>query len=377
MPEAAVDEKRHTVLREDEIGSAGQAANIDAKAQAEPVQASAQCEFRRSVALADAGHQAASGLSTQPVHHAASPNSDSTMNAMHGPGILCRTLSTATTGSSSRPFAYGNQWQYHSQSDRHSKIACWGMTFDLLTSCSLLRAHIADGKVGLGINHELRDFRNNKKKNLDMVLCRAAAAQHKGGSKSGVRGAHDFAGLADAYGLALTDSERRQLAKLPPLAIAGVATVLVATEAKAAMTAHQKALPRLKDELTSSHQTVHGDNESAIAAGLVMINAATRFVSSSMNKVDLARDAATVSTHRQPQDAEKIVTGLRDIQRRSSTADAGFDALGVIVVDCVNDGSTIRHVTTHPPAPAAADDFDYARFVHRVAHLYSTRFAAL
>ena len=102
-----------------------------------------------------------------------------------------------------------------------------------------------------------------------------------------------------------------------------------------------------------------------------------RFVSSSMNKVDLARSAATLSTHRQPQDAEKIVTGLRDIQRRSSTGDAGFDALGVIVVDCVNDGSTIRHVTAHPPAPAAADDFDYARFVHRVAHLYSTRFAAL
>ncbi|MEO7151694.1 MAG: hypothetical protein ABIX46_08310 [Burkholderiaceae bacterium] len=299
------------------------------------------------------------------------------MNVMYGPGILCRTLTIATTGSSSKPFAYGNKWQYHSQSDRHSKIACWGMTFDLLSNCSLLRAHVAEGKVGLGINHELRDFRNNKKKNLDMVLCRATAAQHKGNSKAHVRGAHDFVGLAEAYGLALTQEERRRLGTLPPLAIVGVATVLVATEAKATMTAHQKALPRLKDELTSSHQTVHGDNESAIAAGLVMINAATRFVSSSMNKHDLARSAATVSIHKQPQAAEKILLGLRDIQRRSSTGDAGFDALGVIVVDCVNDGSTIRHVTAHPPAPPAADDFDYARFVHRVAHLYSTRFASL
>lgn len=296
---------------------------------------------------------------------------------MHGPSILARTLSIATTGAGSKPFAYGNEWQYHSQSDRHSKIACWGMTLDLLTSCPLLRSHIAEGKVGLGINHELRDFRNNKKKNLDMVLCRAAPLQGKGGSKGGVRGARDFAALSDAYGLKLTESERRLLKKLPALQIAGVATVLVATEAKATMTAYLKARPRLKDELTSSHQTIHGDNESAIAAGLVLINGASSFISPGMNKYDLRTHAATVSTHRQPADAEKIVTGLRDIQRRSSPSDAGFDALGVIVVDCRNDGSPITQITRHPPAPTPVDDFDYARFVHRVAHLYTTRFSGL
>jgi hypothetical protein len=297
--------------------------------------------------------------------------------AMYGPSILARTLSIATTGASSTPFAYGNKWQYHSQSDRHSKVACWAMTLDLLVNCQLLRSHIAEAKVGLGINHELRDFRNNKKKNLDMVLCRAAPVQAKGGSKGGVRGARDFAALADAYALRLTDPERRLLAKLPSLPIAGVATVLVATEAKAAMTAFSKARPRLKDELTSSHQTIHGDNESAIAAGLVLVNGASTFISSSMNKYDLGQHAATISSHRQPDDAQKIVDGLRDIQRRSSPSDAGFDALGVIVLECRNDGSAITHITRHPPAPTPADDFDYARFVHRVAHLYATRFKGL
>ena len=338
-----------------------------------------QRQFRRSVVLPYATHQSTSGFFAHHVCHRCHPGNTSpmTQSAMHGPNVLARTLSIATSGANAKPFAYGNKWQYHSQSDRHSKVACWGMTLDLLLNCPLLRSHIAEGKVGLGINHEIRDFRNNKKKNLDMVLCRAAPVQLKGESRRGVRGAHDFATLADAYGLKLVESERRLLAELPALPIAGVATVLVATEAKAAMTAFLKSRPRLKDELTSSHQTIHGDNETAIAAGLVLINGASTFVSSSMNKYDLSRLAATVSTHRQPDDAQKIVDGLRDIQRRSSPSDAGFDALGVIIVDCRNDGSAITRITRHPPAPTPADDFDYARFVHRVAHLYSTRFNGL
>lgn len=294
---------------------------------------------------------------------------------MHGPDILTRTLSVATRGAGSKHFAYGNAWQYHSQSDRHSKIACWGLTLDLMSRCPLLRDHVAAGKVGLGINHELRDFRNNKKKNLDLVLCRIGPGGGKGGSKGGVRGATDFAGLAAAYGLVLSSREQRALTVLPQLPIAGVATVLVATEAKAAMTAFLKARPRLKDELTSSHQTIHGDNESAIAAGLVLINGAATFISPSLNKQALDRVAPVISQHKQPSDAEKVVSGLRDIQRRSAPNDAGFDALGVILVNCRNDGSPITRITTHPPAPTAADDFDYARFVDRVAHLYATRFS--
>jgi hypothetical protein len=296
---------------------------------------------------------------------------------MHGPNILARTMSVATTGAGGRPFAHGNARQYHSQSDRHSKIACWGLTLDLMSRCPLLRNHVAAGKVGLGINHELRDFRNNKKKNLDLVLCRVGPAEARGGSRGGVRGATDFAGLATAYGLALSADEQHSLIALPRLPIAGVATVLVAAEAKAAMTAFLKARPRLKDELTSSHQTIHGDNESAIAAGLVLINGAATFVSPSLNKHDLKQLAPVISQHKQPSDAEKVISGLRDIQRRSATNDVGFDALGVVVVNCRNDGSPITCTTAHPPAPTATDDFDYSRFVDRVAHLYATRFSHL
>lgn len=380
MPEASVHEQSDPILRKHQVRMARESTDVHAVPQSQAMQLSPQHHLRYSAPLPDSAHQPTSVRGPHRVGHRPSAKLlriSINEPAVHGPNILARTLSTKTTGAGSKPFAYGNAWQYHSQSDRHSKVACWGLTLDLLMNCPLLRTHIADGKVGLGINHELRDFRNNKKKKLDMVLCRIAASPAKTSLKRGPRGAHDFAALSTAYGLDLEPSDRAALAKLPILPIAGVATVLVATEAKAAMTAFLKARPRLKDELTSSHQTVHGDNESAIAAGLVLVNGASSFVSSSLNKHDLSRTPAIVSKHRQPEDAEKIVTGLRDIQRRSSPKDAGFDALGVIVIDCRNDGSSVTCVTGNRPAPTLEDDFDYGRFVHRVAHLYATRFSGL
>ncbi|HMO45459.1 MAG TPA: hypothetical protein PKB14_05460 [Rubrivivax sp.] len=114
-----------------------------------------------------------------------------------------------------------------------------------------------------------------------------------------------------------------------------------------------------------------------MAAGLVRVNAAPTFVSPDLNKHDLKTTPPVVCTHRQPQDARKVVDGLHDLQRRSTASDSGFDALGVVVLDCPSDGTQVAHVTGHPPAPAATDDFDYARFIHRLAHLYATRFSGL
>jgi len=65
-----------------------------------------------------------------------------------GPDILARTLSAT-----SRPDRYGNLWQYHSRSDHHSKVACFGIVLDLLQRCGLLRRHVAAGEVAFGINH--------------------------------------------------------------------------------------------------------------------------------------------------------------------------------------------------------------------------------
>ena len=138
------------------------------------------------------------------------------------PDILARTLTEPSTGNGSKPYAYGNSWQYHSRSDRHSKVMCWGVTLDLMLACPLLREHVSTGKVSVGINHEMSDFRNKKKKNLDLVLCRSTESGTFGGSKSGRQAARTFAELAPIYGIALTDHERSLLDTLPPLKIGKV-----------------------------------------------------------------------------------------------------------------------------------------------------------
>lgn len=290
------------------------------------------------------------------------------------PDILARTLTKPSTGNGSKPYAYGNSWQYHSRSDRHSKVMCWGVTLDLMLACPLLREHVSTGKVSVGINHEMSDFRNKKKKNLDLVLCRSTESGTFGGSKSGRQAARTFAELAPIYGIALTDHERSLLDTLPPLKIGKVSSVLLAVEAKAAMTAFHKARPRLKDELTSSHQTIHGDTDEAIAAGLVMVNTASEFVSPDMNKFTIDGTNTHVSFNVQPKCAQAVVEGLRELQRRSKRGDEGFDGIGVILLECANNGSPVKVTSPDPVLLPSNDDFDYSRFIHRLAQLYSNRF---
>ncbi len=86
---------------------------------------------------------------------------------MDGPEILARSM-TATR----IPDQFGNLWQYHSRSDRHSKIACWAAFFDLLNTSALLRSHVTEGKVIFGVNHTMRDFKTRRKKDLDLVIAR-------------------------------------------------------------------------------------------------------------------------------------------------------------------------------------------------------------
>ena len=171
---------------------------------------------------------------------------------MHGPSILVRTLTEPK-----RVDRHNNHWQYHSRSDHHSKVACWGIVFDLLRHCPLLRRHVEIGSVNFGINHEMRDFRNDRKKNLDLVLCTPATG---GSSKRELT----LAKMVSEYDIELSIDEREALDRLPLLKQTPVGSVHLAVEAKACMTAHQRALPRLYDELNSSHLTVHGASQLSV-----------------------------------------------------------------------------------------------------------------
>lgn len=279
---------------------------------------------------------------------------------MHGPDILVRTMSATQ-----RRDRFGNVWQYHSRSDHHSKVACWGVIFDLLANTPLLRRHVESGTICFGINHEMRDFVHDRKKNLDVVLC----------TPNGKPTRTTFRQLADEYGIALTAEELSIINDLPPLPRAQVGSVAMALEAKACMTAHQRALPRLYDELNSSHLTVHGASEQAIAVGFAMVNVAEDYLSPDLNKQNRA-DHPEWSHHRQPRDAQIAVDKIRQLPRRSKAGDVGYDAVAIVVVDMSNDGGPVTLINSLP-APRPGDIYHYDTMISRLSAIYATRFKDL
>ena len=291
---------------------------------------------------------------------------------MHGLRIIARSISVPTTGArGGKPFAYGNSWQYHSRSDRHSKICCWAILFDLMRTCERLRTHIAQSKVAIGINHTMVDFRTGRKKDLDLVVCT------RGGSHQGAGVTlKTFMELVNAYTVELTDAEKAELDALPTAAIGTPSQVLIALEAKAAMTAFQKARPRLYDELNSSHLTVHGSDEGVIAAGFALVNVADSFISPDLNKWPLESTPPHISKHRQPRDAQGIVDKLLELPRRNAPKGEGYDAFGIGMVRCNNDGSLVTLVTSLP-APPPESPYNYEQFISRLGLLYATRFVGL
>lgn len=281
---------------------------------------------------------------------------------MFGPQILVDSLILRGGG-----FKHNNRWQYHSRSDHHSKVACWGILFDLMRHCALLRRHVEEGLVGYGLNHEMRDFRTGRKKDLDLVVCRP---------RQGARdapAARTFAQQAAQIGAVLDQRAQDELNALPALRELPVGAVHVALEAKAAMTAFVKARPRLYDELNSSHLAIHGNSPHTIAAGMAMVNIANEFISPGMNDFELSSRAPVLTRHRQPQDAIAIMEKLREVPRRVRDGEEGFDAFAVIVVNCRNDGSPVTLVS-EPPAPQPGEIYHYEWTILRLAQLYEQKY---
>lgn len=243
--------------------------------------------------------------------------------------------------------------------------------FDLLGECELLRAHIGAGKVAIGINHTMRDFARNRAKNLDLVVCRASGADTA--TKAPTR---TFASLVQPYTIVLDAAEEQRLAQLPSATLAKPSTVLMALEAKACMTEFGKARPRLYDELNSSHLTIHGDTNGAIAAGFALVNAAETFISPIRNPWPIGSRATVVSGHNQPKDLRSVAAKLTELPRRSRPGEEGFDALAIGVINCSNDGApvSVRNSASGSDYP---EIYDYAQTVGRLAHIYATRFSSI
>jgi len=225
---------------------------------------------------------------------------------------------------------------------------------------------IETGSVGYGINHEMQDFEMMRKKDLDLVLCTPRDDPVEG---------YGFKSLVTKYGITLSSEEERLLAGLPDVPRTPVGTVEIALEAKACMTEHKKALPRLHDELSSSHLAIHGASNYAIAVGYVLINHAESFISPLRNKLDIGQDPPTISLHNQPAVAVKTLEKIEQLPRRTRTGVRGFDALGITGIDCKNDGTRVSIIEGQIGAPGEESSLHYGQMIRRIDQLYSQRFS--
>jgi len=175
----------------------------------------------------------------------------------------------------------------------------------------------------------------------------------------------------EKWEILLNAEERDILDGLPDAVQHSVGAVHLALEAKACMTEHGKARPRLYDELNSSHDAVHGSAEMAIAAGFVMINIADHFVSPELNK---SGGPLRITQHKQPRVTESVIQKVLEIPRRATTSAQGFDALAIVVINCTNDGVTPVHIVDSAPAPERSSPVHYDSMIGRVVQLYESRF---
>jgi hypothetical protein len=268
---------------------------------------------------------------------------------MFGAQILARSLSVAV-----RTGRTGVRWQYHSRTNRHSKIACWGMVFDLIRLCPVLRQQIAEGKIGFALDSELCGNQGRRKK-LDFVLCTRGEGRTPGPAVT-------FMQLAGHLQIVVSSEERAALAAIPELYETSVGDLRLALQSKACMTSHGVAGRRLFDELDSWQTTVCAMQPKALRAGVVIINSAANFRSPV---------GQTVVRHKQPQATHRAIAAIQRVPRCDSNRKDGFDALGVVIVDCANDGHSPIRWIQESPAPQRGEAIEYETMIRQLAEAYA------
>src|SRR5258705_225867 len=78
-----------------------------------------------------------------------------------------------------------------------------------------------------------------------------------------------------------------------------------------------------------------------IAAAFVLINCAAEFISSDRYKGRRRTDKLVRNLHKQLDVALNVLQKIMELPRRSDERSSGFDAVGVTMIDCRNDGSPV------------------------------------
>lgn len=279
--------------------------------------------------------------------------------------VLARTLSVKrSTKGFARPV------YYHPRSDYHSKVTSVLIAVDLIQRSAALRRDLDRGLLVMGVNAQLQDHGTGRMKDLDLVL--GTPGDKVRPKKTRETPARSLGEQVDKLGLILDRSATSVIAGLPHLPVGPIGQVRLAVEAKACMTKHRNAGPRIYDELTSSHTTIHGNSPRAISAGFVMVNTADAFLSPTQAKnYGLGVDGSPfLSKHRQPEAAAFIFRKLSELQIRGGSLDVpGFDGLAVVAVTTDNDTSGFA-ISEEVVDEALQERFAYSAMINRVGALY-------
>ena len=223
---------------------------------------------------------------------------------------------------------------YHPRSDKHSNALAEAIAADLVEHCSRIRERAAAGEIVYDLNVTIAVGTTDW--NIDLVL----------GSP--------------ALGTAQP---------IPPIKIlrSPPSSIEVAVELKSVMTEHRKAVRNRKRDLEAHHEHLHHYSNSAIAGGVLVINASPTFKSPLRPQTD-------TTIHKNPNILVKhCVDQLRGVTGRSGREGQGLEAKCAIIVSTDNVTHTNTRYVTTPPAPQIGDPLHYDAFIQTICREYSER----
>jgi hypothetical protein len=271
---------------------------------------------------------------------------------VRGPDILVRTLSVPTRRGEGR-----KPWQYHPRSDIHSKIACWTLLFDCLLECDALYEDALAGRIGFKINYVMVGPIN---KTVDLVLTRVPR------NRPSTEERRTFADVGKTYGIVLSPEDALEAAKLR-LVVEEMADdmseVAIAVEAKACMTDHVGALPRLHAEILATGYLAKRATPECTVVSYTLVNAADSFASG----------ANPSKKARQPESADAVLNMLSQaVPLCRDQGLLGYDVVGALSILCRNDGSQISH-SPKKGSPARDSPIHYERMIRAICSTYRKR----
>ncbi|MCL4216210.1 MAG: hypothetical protein KJ052_04290 [Candidatus Hydrogenedentes bacterium] len=145
-------------------------------------------------------------------------------------------------------------------------------------------------------------------------------------------------------------------------------TVQIAIEIKSVMTEHRKAVKNRKRDLEAHHEHVHNYNDSAIAGGVLVINAASTFRSPLRPEATAHKNVDRLVQH--------CIDEFRAVSVRGGKAGYGLDSKCAIVLKMDNINPSATSFLGKPPAPQIGDPIHYDSFIRTICDLYSRRFPA-